>query len=89
VKKSIAVIKFTYGNGVVHHVRTTKADNIYGGVEAGHRSASVCHLGAIALRTGLALEWHAAKEQFAGEHAPEASRFLAREMRPPYDYSLV
>jgi hypothetical protein len=70
-------------------VRTTKADNIYGGVEAGHRSASVCHLGAIALRTGLALEWHAAKEQFAGEHAPEASRFLAREMRPPYDYSLV
>ena len=26
-------VKFTYGNGVVHHVRTTKADNIYGGVE--------------------------------------------------------
>jgi predicted dehydrogenase len=151
-------VKFTYGNGVVHHVRTTKADNIYGGVEdpkgqrngvrfdgqdgwlwvnrgnlkasdpalltkplpdnaqrlygsadhmgnffdcvrsrkppicdveAGHRSASVCHLGAIALRTGLALEWDAAKEQFAGEHAPEASRFIAREMRPPYDYSFV
>ena len=26
-------IKFTYGNGVVHNVRTTKADNIFGGVE--------------------------------------------------------
>ena len=26
-------IKFTYANGVVHNVRTTKADNIFGGVE--------------------------------------------------------
>jgi predicted dehydrogenase len=26
-------IKFTYANGVVHHVRTTKADNIYGAVD--------------------------------------------------------
>ena len=26
-------IKFTYANGVIHNVRTTKADNIFGGVE--------------------------------------------------------
>lgn len=26
-------VKFTYANGVVHNVRTTKADNIFGGVE--------------------------------------------------------
>jgi predicted dehydrogenase len=151
-------VKFTYGNGVVHRARTTKADNIYGGVEdpqgqrngirfdgdngwiwvnrgtlkasdpaliktplpdnaqrlyasadhignffdcvrsrklpvcdveVGHRSASACHLGVIALRTGLPLQWDAASEQFAGEHAQEASRFIAREMRPPYDYSFV
>jgi predicted dehydrogenase len=119
-------VKFTYANGVIHTVRTTKADNIYGGVEdpegqrngvrfegtngwlwvnrgnlrasdkalvdtplpesawrlyvsddhmanffdcvrsrkapianpeVGHRSATMCHLGSIALRTGLKLEW--------------------------------
>jgi predicted dehydrogenase len=33
-------VRFTYSNGVIHNVRTTKADNIYGGVEdpAGQRN---------------------------------------------------
>jgi predicted dehydrogenase len=151
-------VKFTYPNGVVHNVRTTKADNIYGAVEepqgqrngvrfegsdgwlwvsrgnlrasdpsllttplpesalrlynsedhmanffdcvrsrklpiadveAGHRSASICHLGAIALRTGLKLKWDANREQFVGEHAKQANGYLAREMRKPYDYRFV
>jgi myo-inositol 2-dehydrogenase / D-chiro-inositol 1-dehydrogenase len=119
-------VRFTYSNGVLHTVRSTEADNIYGGiadpqgqrngvrfegsqgwiwvnrsslkasdpellkkplpesavrlyksddhmanffecvrtrrlpvadVKAGHRAASVCHLGNIALRTGLKLQW--------------------------------
>ena len=54
--------------------------------EVGHRSATVCHLGAIALRTGRALTWDAAAEQFVGPHARRANRYLAREMRRPYDY---
>jgi predicted dehydrogenase len=58
-------------------------------VEIGHRSASVCHLGAIALRTGKALEWDPDKEIFIGEHAAEANTYVAREMRKPYDYSFV
>jgi predicted dehydrogenase len=58
-------------------------------VEIGHRSASVCHLGAIALRTGKALEWDPEKEVFIGEHAVEANGYVAREMRKPYDYSFV
>jgi predicted dehydrogenase len=151
-------VKFTYPNGVVHHARTTKADNIYGGVEdpqgqrngvrfegtegwiwvnrgnlrasdkglietplpdsaerlyksddhmanffdcvrsrkapiceveVGHRAASTCHLGAIALRTGLKLKWDAAHEKFVGENAKEGNRFLSREMRKPYDYSFI
>ncbi len=58
-------------------------------VEVGHRSASVCHLGAISLRTGKKLQWDAVKEIFTGEHAAEANTYLAREMRKPYDYSFV
>ncbi len=58
-------------------------------VEVGHRSASVCHLGAISLRTGRKLQWDPAKEEFTGEHAAEANAHATREMRKPYDYSFV
>jgi predicted dehydrogenase len=58
-------------------------------VEIGHRSASVCHLGAISLRTGKKLEWDPAKEVFVGDNAQEANSYATREMRKPYDYSFV
>jgi predicted dehydrogenase len=58
-------------------------------VEVGHRSASVCHLGTISLRTAKSLQWDPEKETFTGEHAAEANTHLAREMRKPYDYSFV
>ena len=58
-------------------------------VETGHRSATMCHLGAIALRTGRSLTWDSAEERFVGEHAPEANAHVVREMRKPYDYSFV
>jgi predicted dehydrogenase len=56
-------------------------------VEAGHQSAVVGHLIVIALRTGLKLTWSPSTEKFVGEHAGEANKHLAREMRKPYDYS--
>ena len=58
-------------------------------VETGHRSATMCHLGAISLRSGHSLTWNYKKEKFTGEHAKEANKYLAREMRKPYDYSFV
>ncbi len=58
-------------------------------VEVGHRSASVCHLGAISLRTGKKLQWDPVKEEFVGENAKEANGYATREMRKPYDYSFV
>jgi predicted dehydrogenase len=58
-------------------------------VEIGHRSATVCHLGAISLRSGKSLTWDPEKEIFTGEHAAEASTYVARELRKPYDYSFV
>lgn len=58
-------------------------------VLTGHRSATVCHLGAISLRTGKSLSWDPETERFTGEHADEANRHVAREMRAPYDYGFV
>lgn len=58
-------------------------------VEVGHRSATICHLGAISLRTKLALGWDSMAQRFTGDHAEEANRHVAREMRKPYDYSFI
>ncbi|MGA3181319.1 MAG: Gfo/Idh/MocA family oxidoreductase [Verrucomicrobiota bacterium] len=58
-------------------------------VEDGHCSAVIGHLIIIALRTGKKLDWDPAKEQFTGEGAKEASAYLAREMRKPYDYTFA
>jgi predicted dehydrogenase len=58
-------------------------------VETGHRSATMCHLGAISLRTGQALTWDSAAERFIGAHADEANRYLTREPRRPYDATFV
>jgi len=58
-------------------------------VEAGHQSAIVGHLIVIALRTGKALHWDAAKEQFVGEGAKDANGHLARKLRKPYDYGFA
>jgi predicted dehydrogenase len=55
-------------------------------VETGHRSATMCHLGAIALRTGLKLVWDSDAEKFTGDGAPVANGYLSREMREPYTY---
>ena len=55
--------------------------------EIGHRSASVCHLGVIALRLGRKLNWDPKKEQFVGD--AEANKWLAREMRKQWNYDTV
>jgi len=55
----------------------------------GHRAASVCHLGNIALRTGFNLKWNPGQEQFDGDHATEANTWLVRDMRKPYDYDFA
>jgi predicted dehydrogenase len=55
--------------------------------EVGHRSASLCHLGAISMRLGRKLQWNPGKEEFVGDE--EANRWRSREMRQPWDYSMV
>ena len=53
-------------------------------VAIGHRSASVCHLGAIALRLGIPLEWNPAEEKFVGYGADKGNKLVSREMRSPW-----
>ncbi len=52
--------------------------------EIGHRSASICHLGAISLRLDRALKWNPSREKFEGDR--EATTYLAREQRKPWNY---
>jgi predicted dehydrogenase len=51
-------------------------------VAIGHRSASVCHLGNIAIRTGRKLTWDPAQETIVGD--PEAAAMLSRLYRAPW-----
>lgn len=51
-------------------------------VEVGHRSASVCHLGNVAVRLGRNVKWDPESEQFPGD--AEANEMLLRPMRAPW-----
>jgi predicted dehydrogenase len=52
--------------------------------EIGHRSVTVCHIGNIAVRTGLKLRWDPIKERFVGANAKEANGWLSRAYRAPW-----
>jgi predicted dehydrogenase len=50
--------------------------------EVAHRSASVGHLGVVAIETGRTIRWDPATESIIGD--PAADRLLARAYRKPY-----
>ena len=51
-------------------------------VEIGHRSATMAHLGNIAIRTGRSIRWDPVTERIAGDDA--AARMLQRPYRAPW-----
>jgi len=51
-------------------------------VEIGHRSATVCHLGNIAVRVGRKIAWDPAAEEVIGDR--DANRLLLRPYRAPW-----
>jgi predicted dehydrogenase len=51
-------------------------------VAIGHRSATVCHLGNIAIRTGKKLTWDPKAETFVGD--AEAAKWTSKEYRKPW-----
>lgn len=56
-------------------------------VEIGHRTATACHLGNIALRTGREIKWDASTEEIRGDS--EAAAMLARPYREPWQHPEV
>jgi predicted dehydrogenase len=51
-------------------------------VEVGHRSATVCHLGSIAIRTGKKVTWDPVKEKIVGD--AELAKWATRPYRAPW-----
>ena len=51
-------------------------------IEIGHRSATICHLGNIAMRLGRSLEWDPVKEEFVGDAA--ANLMKDKAFRAPW-----
>lgn len=51
-------------------------------VETGHRSATVCHLGNIAIRSGKKVTWDPAKQQIVGD--TELAKWVRRPYRAPW-----
>ena len=54
-------------------------------IRIGHRSATVCHLGNIAVRTGKKIHWDPKTETMVGD--AETSKWLTKEYRKPYSLS--
>jgi predicted dehydrogenase len=53
-------------------------------VEIGHRSATVCHLGNMAVRLGRKIQWDPAREQVVGDPEAAASPMFTRPYRSPW-----
>jgi predicted dehydrogenase len=51
-------------------------------ISIGHRSATVCHLGNIAVRSGKKIHWDPKTESITGDD--KASKWLTKEYRAPY-----
>ena len=54
-------------------------------VETGHRTASLCHLGNIAMQLHRKIKWDPKKEQIIGD--AEAAKMLSKPLRAPYNYN--
>jgi hypothetical protein len=56
-------------------------------VAIGHRSATVCHLGNIAVRTGKKVKWDPVKEQIVGD--AELAKWAGKAYRAPWQLPAV
>lgn len=71
---------FSHVNNFFECVKSRKAPAA--DIRIGHRSATVCHLGNIAVRTGKKIHWDPQNEAIVGD--AEASRWLTKEYRKPW-----
>jgi len=53
-------------------------------IAIGHRSATVCHLGSIAVRSGKKVQWDPKEEKIVGD--AELAKWTTKEYRAPYKF---
>jgi predicted dehydrogenase len=73
-------------------VRSRKAEDLHCDIEIGHRTASACHLGNVALRVGRKLWWDGDREIALtqdGKPDEQANKLLTREYRPGFELPKV
>ena len=71
---------FNHVNNFLDCVKSRKAPAA--DISIGHRSATVCHLGNIAVRSGKKIEWDPKTETVVGDD--HASKWLTKEYRSPW-----
>ena len=64
-------------------VRSRKASDLNADVEAGHYSATLCHLANIAMRVGRRLKFYTKRERFIAD--AEANTYLTKKYRKGYE----
>ncbi len=72
----------THMGNWLHAIRTRRPDALRVPVEAGHRSATVCHLANIAMELERPLQWDPAAEAFVADD--QANRMRTRPTREPW-----
>jgi len=86
LKETIGAGEIHLGRSPGHHQDFLAAVRNRGQVmappEAGHRTATLCHLANIAMLTGRKLAWDPVRERIT--NCPEADRLLARPAREPW-----
>jgi predicted dehydrogenase len=80
VKVGATELNKTHVRGFIDAVKSRRQPAA--NVEEGHRSATMCHLGNIAMRIGRSVRWDADKEECIGD--TEANRQLHYEYRKPW-----
>lgn len=86
LKETLGAGEIRLGRSPGHHQDFLAAVRNRGQVtappEAGHRTATLCHLANIAMLTGRKLAWDPVRERIT--NCPEADRLLARPAREPW-----
>jgi hypothetical protein len=78
-----------YKNYLPDHIRNfinsvKSRDETISPVASGHRTASICHLGNIAMRLKRSIQWNPETESIIGDD--EAIAMLSRTPREPWTY---
>jgi len=74
---------YRHAENFIKAVRSRKQSDLNAGVEVGHYSATLCHMGNIAMRVGRRMKFDAVNERFIND--AEANTYLTKQYRKGYE----